>query len=240
MTTHSLATKCALVTGASRGIGLAIARALHQAGAEVWMNARSREVLDQEVLARGERAFSLAADLATPEGRAAFGRLLHGTRCETPDILVLNAGAFHIGAIGELPITQADEMFATNLIAPYHLLHRFVPAMRARGSGHIVTVGSVADRHPYPGNGAYAASKFGLRALHHVVSDECRGSGVRTTLISPGPVDTEAWDPIQPETRPGFPSRQQMLSPTDVADALVWSVTRPLHVEVDELRLRYS
>jgi NADP-dependent 3-hydroxy acid dehydrogenase YdfG len=236
----SLAGQRAIVTGASRGIGLAIARALSKVGVAVCLVARASETLTRVTRELGGSAREVAADLASGEGR---GRMITGVKefgFDAPDLLVLNAGAFHIGSVGELPLSQADDILAVNLVAPYHLLHHLAPGMRARGTGHIVTLGSVADRSTFPGNGAYAASKFGLRALHHVISDELRGSGIRTTLISPGPVNTEVWDPIKPETRPGFPTRQQMLSPDDVAEAVLWSLTRPPHVVVDELRMHYS
>ncbi len=236
----ALAGKRAVVTGASRGIGLAIARLLAKEGAAVCLLARTVDALNRAAAELGAGATVLQADLASDEGRAVFAAHLNDAAKQAPDVVVLNAGAFHIGVVGELPLALADDMLTVNVRAPYHLLHQIVPVMRARGSGHIVTVGSVADRHTFAGNGAYAASKFGLRALHHVVSDELRGSGVRTTLVSPGPVDTAVWDPIKPETRPGFPTRAQMLSPDDVAESVLWALTRPPHVVIDELRLHYS
>jgi NADP-dependent 3-hydroxy acid dehydrogenase YdfG len=128
----------------------------------------------------------------------------------------------------------------TNLVAPFLLVRALVPAMRARGSGTIVTVGSVADRTTFPENGAYAASKYGLRALHEVVRAELRGSGVRATLVSPGPVDTPLWDALDPDAREGFTPRAAMLSADAVADAILYVATRPAEVNVDELRLSRS
>jgi len=112
----------------------------------------------------------------------------------------------------------------------------FLPELRERG-GHVVTIGSVADRAVFPGNAAYAASKFGLRALHEVLSAELRGSAVRTTLVSPGPVDTPLWDPVDPDSKPGFTPRAAMLRPEAVAAAVLYAVTAPADVNVDELRL---
>jgi len=116
----------------------------------------------------------------------------------------------------------------------------FLPAMRERGSGHLDTLGSVADRNIFPGNAAYSASKYGLRALHEVLRAELRGSGVRATLVSPGPVNTELWDPIDPDNRPGFTPRAQMLGAAEVADAIRWVLAAPASVNVDELRLSSS
>jgi NADP-dependent 3-hydroxy acid dehydrogenase YdfG len=88
-----------------------------------------------------------------------------------------------------------------------------------------------------PGNGAYAASKFGARAMWEVLRAEVRGTGVRATLVSPGPTDTALWDPHAPDTREGFVPRHAMLRPEAVADAVRYAVTRAPEVTVDELRL---
>jgi NADP-dependent 3-hydroxy acid dehydrogenase YdfG len=128
----------------------------------------------------------------------------------------------------------------TNLVAPFLLTRALLPAMRERGTGTIVTVGSIADRYVFPENGAYAASKFGLRALHEAMRQELRGSGVRATLVSPGPVDTSLWDPVNPDERPGFTPRASMLSADDVADAIWYAMSRPAAVNIDELRLSRS
>jgi NADP-dependent 3-hydroxy acid dehydrogenase YdfG len=125
-------------------------------------------------------------------------------------------------------------------VAPFRLVRAFLPAMRERGSGHIVTIGSIADRVAFPENASYAAGKFGLRGLHEVLRAEVAGSGVRATLVSPGPVDTALWDPIDPDNRPGFSPRARMLRPEAVAAAVLYAVAQPRDVSVDELRLSHS
>jgi NADP-dependent 3-hydroxy acid dehydrogenase YdfG len=112
--------------------------------------------------------------------------------------------------------------------------------MRKRGRGDIVTVGSIADHEALPGNGAYAASKFGARGLHEVLRAELAGSGVRATLVSPAAVDTSLWDAIDPGERSRFPSREAMLRADDVADAILYAVTRPARVAIGEIRLAKS
>ena len=107
--------------------------------------------------------------------------------------------------------------------------------MRKAGRGSFITVGSVADHVGFPENAAYAASKYGLRGLHETLLAEYQASGVRLTLISPGPTDTAVWDPVDPDHRQGFPARADMLRPNDVADAIV--ATRPAHMHIDWLRL---
>jgi len=132
------------------------------------------------------------------------------------------------------------EALRVNLTGPFRLIHAFLPTMRARRRGHIVSIGSIADHTAFPENGAYAASKFGLRGLHEVLRTELVTSGVRTTLISPGPVDTTLWDAVNPDERPGFSPRSAMLTPDAVASAVVFAISQSLDVNIDELRLSRS
>jgi NADP-dependent 3-hydroxy acid dehydrogenase YdfG len=123
---------------------------------------------------------------------------------------------------------------------PFVLIQAFLPAMRARTRGDIVTVGSIADHEALPGNAAYAAAKFGARGLHEVLRGEVTGTGVRATLVSPGAVDTSLWDAIEPHQRHRFPSNDAMLRAEDVADAILYAVTRPARVAIGEIRLAKS
>lgn len=226
----------AVVTGASRGIGLEIARALTGAGARVVMLARSQRTLEAEAHAIGNAAIPIVCDLALTDDVEGALEDIHSS-LGTPDILVNNAGAFALAAVGAMPVRDAERMLAVNLLAPYALANALVPHMRSRGSGHVVTIGSIADRQTFPENAAYAAGKFGARAMHQVLRDELRGTGVRVSLISPGPVNTPLWDPVGPDGRPGFTPRAKMLTAKAVADAVLWCVTRPPDVNIDELRL---
>jgi NADP-dependent 3-hydroxy acid dehydrogenase YdfG len=231
----ALAGQVAVVTGASRGIGGAVAVALAREGARVALVARDAARL--ESLARTlSGALAFAADLATPQEVERVAQAVRHTM-GVPSIVVNNAGAFALGQLGALSLTEVERMVQVNLVAPYQLLHHLLPAMRTRGRGHVVMIGSIADHVAFPENAAYSASKYGARGIHEVLRAELRGSGVRATLISPGPVDTAMWDPVGIEHREGFVPRTDMLSAVDVADAVVWAVTRPSHVQVDELRL---
>jgi NADP-dependent 3-hydroxy acid dehydrogenase YdfG len=154
-----------------------------------------------------------------------------------PDVVVNNAGAFTLAPVEKTEVLDFKMALDVNLVGPFVLVRAFISAMRTRGSGHIVTIGSIADRAIFPENAAYAASKFGLRAFHEVLRAELRGTGVRTSLVSPGPVDTALWDEIDPDTRPGFTARADMLRSQDVAHAVRYVVSAPATVNVDELRL---
>ncbi len=116
-------------------------------------------------------------------------------------------------------------------------MRAFVPAMRARGSGHFVAIGSIAGRQPFPANGAYAASKFGLRALHAVLDAELRGSGVRTTLVEPAATDTPLWDAVDRAANPGLPEPAVMLDPAAEAAAVLYAVSQPAGVSVQNVIL---
>jgi NADP-dependent 3-hydroxy acid dehydrogenase YdfG len=115
----------------------------------------------------------------------------------------------------------------------------FLPGMLERRSGHIITIGSISDRAIFPGNGAYAATKFGGRALHEVLRLETRGTGVRATLISPGPVDTEIWNSVK-FADGSSPDRATMLHASAVGNAVAYALTQPDNVNIDELRLSHS
>ncbi len=221
------------MTGASRGIGRSVAEALRDAGAHVVRLARS--LADRS----GERETDVHCDVTDP---AAVDHALARIQAElgVPDILVNNAGVFFVKPVEATTLPEFAQTLATNLTAPFLLARVLVPLMRGRGSGHVVTIGSVADHVAFPGSSAYAATKFGVRGLHGVIAAELVGSGVRTTLVSPGPVDTEIWDSIDPDSKPPFTKRKDMLHAEDVAAAVLFAVTRPLRVDLTEIRLMPS
>lgn len=217
------------ITGASRGIGAATSRQFARLGATVIRISRSP-------MAPLDRAVTITADLADRRSRDAA--LAEATRrCGTPNIVVSNAGAFLLAPLSDTSDDLLAEQIGINLEAPFAIARHFVPLMAARGSGVHVIVGSVADWRPFAGNAAYAASKYAVRGFHEVMLEECRGTGVRCTLVSPGPTDTSVWDPIDPDHRDDLPNRTSMLRPHDVAEAIVFAATRPPHVQMELIRL---
>jgi NADP-dependent 3-hydroxy acid dehydrogenase YdfG len=202
------------------------------------MLARGADALRARAAELGPGATAVPCDVTDRDAAARAAAAIADETGGAPDILVNNAGLFVPEPLDD---TTADLFAATvqvNLIAPFVLIHAFLPGMRARGSGHIVTIGSVADRAVFPGNSAYSASKFGARALHEVMRTELRGTGIRTTLVSPGPTDTTIWDAVEARGAPGrFPPRAAMLSADVVAGAVLYAVEQPPAVNVDELRL---
>jgi NADP-dependent 3-hydroxy acid dehydrogenase YdfG len=230
----------AVVTGASRGIGLAIARRLHDTGARVAMLARTAAALRAEAESLGPRALPVTCDLANAPAVADAVVTITDAFDGAPDVVVNNAGAFALTPFDALAPEDFAAALDINLVAPFRLIRAFLPSMKSRRAGHIVTIGSVADRAIFPGNASYAPSKYGARALHEVLRLETRGSGVRATLVSPGQVDTPLWDAVDPDHREGFTPRAQMLRPEAVADAVLYALTQPADVNVDELRLSRS
>jgi NAD(P)-dependent dehydrogenase (short-subunit alcohol dehydrogenase family) len=224
----ALAGRVALVTGASRGIGAATAEALRAAGARVVRVARA--------LPPREDFLDLPADLTDA---AQVEALAERVRREVgpPDVVVSNAGGFLLRPLEQTTVADFDAQVAINLRAAFAVARAFLPMLRDAGRGCFVTVGSVADHVGFPENAAYAASKYGLRGLHETLLAEFRGTGVRLTLVSPGPTDTDIWGPFDPDRREGFPRRAEMLRPADVANAVLFVATRPPHVLVDWLRL---
>lgn len=238
--TSAAGPKTALITGGSRGIGFAIARALVREGVRVALIARGAEELTTRAKELGNDTVVAAADVsdASQVGRAvgavreAFG--------DVPDLLVNNAGIFDPKPLHVLTGKDFEQMIQINLIAPFYVLRAILPAWREQKRGHVITLGSIADRTIFPGNGAYSASKFGSRAMHEVLRAETRGTGVRATLVSPSAVDTPIWDGVTLPLDGRFPPRDEMLAADAVADAVVWAAMRPANVNVDELRLSAS
>jgi len=234
----SLAGQTALITGASRGIGAEIARRLTREGARVVVASRNRESLDRVVVSLGPSAVAMQCDVTDRESVAALCSAFRKELGAAPDIIVNNAGLFRVAKIEAMKPEDFVGTVSTNLFGSFFILHEFLSDMKQRGTGHVITIGSMGDRMVFPENAAYNAAKFGLRALHEVLRTELRNTGVRATLISPGSVDTALWDQIDTESEDsGFPSRNEMLTPDAVGRAVLFAVTQPQSVNIDELRL---
>ncbi|MGH7754011.1 MAG: SDR family oxidoreductase [Gemmatimonadales bacterium] len=226
--------KLALVTGASRGIGLAVAAALKAGGARVVRLARS--IRSSAGGGGGGEYTDFRCDVTDPAAvTATIGQVLAGPG--VPDIVVNNAGVFLIKPLEQTTPEEFAAAVSTNLTAPFLVARALLPHLTRRNSGHLITIGSISDHRAFPGNAAYGASKHGVRGLHDVIAVELRGTRVRTTLISPGPVDTAIWDSVNPDARPGFTRRQDMLHAEDVAGAVVWAASQPARVDVTEIRI---
>jgi NADP-dependent 3-hydroxy acid dehydrogenase YdfG len=235
--------RTALVTGASAGIGRETARTLARAGAAVAVTARRADrlhALVAEIEAEGGRACAFEGDAASLEDvRRVVGAALEALG--RIDILVNNAGIMKIAPITSNAVDDWTRMVDVNVKGVLHFLSATLPHMTDRGSGHIVNVGSVAGRRPFPGATVYAATKFACRAISWGLHLELGNAhGIRVTDIQPGYVETELLHD-QPETNAAWDEAwkgRRTLRAEDVARAIEFAVKSPDHVSVSELLVR--
>ena len=179
----------AVVTGASSGIGAALSRLLAESGRDLFLVARRGDVLARLAgdlaKANGIDATFLAADLGTPEGRAALFAATEGAG-RAVSILVNDAGFGLSGAEADLALERVLSMLQLNVVATAELTHRFLVAMRARGTGGILNVASTAAFYPTPYFAAYGASKAFILSFTHALHEEARRDGVTVTCLCPG------------------------------------------------------
>jgi|SRR5579859_716154 len=241
---NALANRVALVTGASSGIGEAIAVALGAQGAAVGAVARRADRLSRTVRrieAAGGKAVALAGDVAdeavaaraVAETVQRFGRL---------DILVNAAGAIQAGNVEHAETSQWRRIIEVNLMATLYTCHAALGPMRAQGGGHIVNIGSLACRTTSPIFNSYSTSKFGLNALTDGLRQEVGPHGIRVCMIAPGPTRTEVAegiaDPTYREAIRAYTHQTGALEPEDVAESVVFILTRPARANISELWIR--
>jgi 3-oxoacyl-[acyl-carrier protein] reductase len=183
----------ALVTGSTRGIGLAIARSLAERGAGLLICARKdgevAEVVEQLHAQYGVPVAGLSCDVRDHEQvRAAVAeaeRQLGGL-----DILVNNAGIGSFSYVEKMPVEDWRQTIETNLSGVFYFCHKAIPAMKRRGGGYIINIGSLAGKNAFAGGAAYNATKFGLVGFSEALMQEVRYDHIRVSLIMPGSVDT--------------------------------------------------
>ncbi len=225
--------KTALVTGASSGIGAAVARALAQQGVRVILTARRAERLEllaDEIRRDGGEAHAIAADLADEAER---GRVLATARelAGGVDILVNSAGLGWYGYGSDMPWDVAREMIQTNMAALAHLTLLVLRDMRARGAGHIINISSIAGSLPEQGTALYSATKSFVDSFTTALHRELAGTPVRISLLRPGPVETEFFDRAA-ERAAGrrVPGERFAISPERVAKQVIALLRRPRRV----------
>jgi NAD(P)-dependent dehydrogenase (short-subunit alcohol dehydrogenase family) len=222
----------ALVTGASGGVGRAVALALAHAGASVVVTGRDERRL-AETARSGEGLVPFPADLSSDEAASELARFV-----ATPglDILVHGAGVIVPGIVETTTPAEVDDQIAVNLRAPVLLTRALLPALRAR-RGHVVFINSTAARRPSGGAAVYAATKAALRAFADALRDEVNASGVRVTSVLLGRTATPMQEALHAaEGRPYRPER--LIQPGDVAHVVLAVVTTPPTAEVTEVAVR--
>ena len=231
---HSLDGKVAVVTGAGRGIGAAIARKLAELGASVVVCGRTREHIESTTKTISQSGFKSEAvacdvmDLHSVESLARhvesnFGRL---------DVLVNNAGIGSFSSpLHTLPPEAWDKVLNTNLRGVYYCIRSFAPMMIRSGGGHIVNISSLAGKNPLPNGAAYAASKWGLNGLSYSIAEELRGHNIRVSVVCPGSTNTD----LSPHEGK---NTAKMLQPDDVAHVVEMLVTQESQSFASEVLLR--
>jgi len=228
-----LAGQVTLVTGGSRGIGLAIARRLGQMGARVAICARNSATLrkaETTLQEDGAQALTFSVDVTHAEQIAALVAQVRAKLGEI-DILVNNAG---VGAFGDfLTLTEADwdRVMNTNLKAIFLLSQAVAPGMIARRRGHIVNISSLAGKNTFAGGSVYCASKWGLQGLTACIAEDLRSYGIRVSSVCPGTVHTE----FSPHAGK---DAVKMLQPDDVAHVVAMLVTQSPTGFASEVLLR--
>ena len=232
-TASPLAGRTALVTGASRGIGRAIAFRFAHLGARLLLVARDKKALAElrrEIVDLANAAAEeLPCDLTSAsEIQALSSRIDQAGGC---DILVNSAGIGRIGApLHEIPLKDFDAVIATNLRAPFLLMRAVIPHMIARRAGDIVNISSLAGQGPLANGAAYAASKWALNGLSYSAAEELRSHNIRVSVVAPGSVNTDFGR--------GGKDRTKMLQPDDVAATVAMLVTQPRNAFISEVRMR--
>jgi len=232
--TEPLSGKVAVVTGASTGIGLAIARELHRLGATVVIAARSRERLDRAVASVGERCTAVVADVTRAEDvdRLVAGAIeAHGGI----DALVANAGVYVAGDVWQNDPDALDQLLQTNVMGVVRTVRAALPHMAQRGSGDVVVTSSVAGHQAIYWEPVYSASKHALQAFVHGVRRQLIGTGVRMGAIAPGVVLNELWGVSDSAEIEEKVARAEGIRSEEVADAVGYMLTRPPHVTIRDL-----
>jgi NAD(P)-dependent dehydrogenase (short-subunit alcohol dehydrogenase family) len=218
-----LAGKVALVTGAGRGIGAAIAQVLGEAGCRVILTARSRDQLSQierAIAEKNGKAAAISCDLTRDDEIEKLTR-----ECErifgAVDILINNAGWGKRAPVVKAKLEDWDQTFRLNLRAPMVLAQKFLPAMIAKGEGAVINIGSVSGKSGEANGAAYSASKFGLIGFTQSLYEEVREHGIKVSVILPGFVDT----PLIPPNRQL--DRSKMIQAADIAQTVCYELAAP-------------
>ncbi|MFN8632784.1 MAG: SDR family oxidoreductase [Chloroflexota bacterium] len=230
----ALAGKVVMITGGSRGVGLATARRIAAMGASVSLVARDRALLDEAVLmlsGGGARAIATPADVSDAEQMEAAvaqtERELGGL-----DVLVNNAGIGRYGPVAGQPVAEWRQVIETNVLGVFCATRAVLPAIRRRGGGHIIAISSGAARTGYPNMSAYCTSKAALEGFMRALAAEVADEPIRCATVIPGSILTDFGIRTREDR---IQSGQKFLEPEDVADAIAFLLAQPARAWVQEL-----
>jgi len=231
---NELAGKVAAVTGAASGIGLATVEAMIAAGARVVLIDRDEPALTAACQRLGEAAMPLSIDLLDPRGCT---NLLPGVldKAGQLDILHANAGSYIGGELVEADPAGIDRMLNLNVNVVMKNVHAVLPHMIQRGTGDIVVTGSVAGHFPVSWEPVYAASKWAINCFVQTVRRQVNRQGIRVSAVSPGPVDSALLADWPEENLKKARQSGSLIEPGEVADAVMYILTRPRHVTIRDM-----
>jgi NAD(P)-dependent dehydrogenase (short-subunit alcohol dehydrogenase family) len=224
----------AIVTGAGRGIGRAVALAFSREGATVVLAARTvsdLETVAAQIKSRAGRALVIPTDVTSEASVAALVEKVLAD-FKKVDILLTAAGVATFSPLVDTKPEEWDRMLAVNLRGVFLSCRAVLPPMMTERRGTIINIVSVAAKRAIPGNAAYAASKHAVLGLTQVLAEEMRPHGIRVGALSPGAVDTPLWDSV-----PNAPERSRMLRPEDVAEAALLMASLPPGASLEDLTL---
>ncbi|HSF45543.1 MAG TPA: SDR family oxidoreductase [Chitinophagaceae bacterium] len=222
-----------VITGASQGIGRGIAERFAEAGANLFLVARTMDkqiAWQQETMKKYPCTISsFNADLSNKEEVLSVGEaILEAT--ERIDILVNNAGSFIPGSVHNEPEGNLEHMIATNLYSAYHLTRKLLPRMMEQKTGHIFNIVSIAALQAYPAGGSYSVSKYALEGFSKNLREEMKPYGIKVTSVHPGAVFTNAWE--------GFVERERIMEIKDVSDMVFAASSLSSTACVEDIILR--
>jgi short-subunit dehydrogenase len=224
-----------VITGASRGLGLAMAEAFAKEGHDLYLTSRSEMNLYQALAFLQERfpdqnIKAKAFDISSKTGAVEFGQWVLGTAVET-DILINNAGTFEPGHVIDEPDGQMEKMMNTNFLSAYYITRMLLPSMMERKSGHIFNMSSIAALQAYPNGGSYSVSKYALTGFSKNLREELKPYSIKVTCIYPGAVYTDSW--AAAGISPG-----RIMKATDIADTVVQISKLSPQAVVEDLVIR--
>jgi len=230
-----LASKVAIVTGASRGIGRAISVALAQEAATVVLAARSIQKLQEtadKVTEAGGKAEIVVTELTEEESIKGLVKVTN-EKFSRLDILVNNAGVTHLAKLEETATEDWERCMQVNARAPFILCREALPLLKKSQAGYIINIASVVGVKGYPLQSAYTSSKHALRGMTISLAEELKGSNIRVHLLCPGGVDTELVQKVRPDIK-----RDELMQPEEIAELVLYLVTHKGNAVIDELHIR--
>lgn len=235
---ESLKGRRVIVTGASKGIGRAIAERLADEGARLALLARSEDLLQErqaDCARRGAECEAVVCDVSDAQS-VSYAVNMALEWLGGVDVLVNNAGVGYFGSVEELDIEQFDAMIGTNLRGVFLCSRAVVPRMKSDGGGVIINIASIAGKNGFKGGSGYSASKFGVMGMSESMSFDLRPHNIRVAAICPGSVNA-------PDFRAGRTGRiadENMIQASDVAEAVAYIASQPPRIFIRDLEIRVT